>query len=205
VKANLIKKDGKASGQIDVLDSVFGAEISEALLFENVVMQRACMRQGTAKTKERSEVNGGGKKPYRQKGTGNARQGSIRSPNYVGGGTVFGPSPRDFSYSLNKKMRRKALVSALSQKQRDGQVTVFEAFDYDQPKTKQGLSFLGDLAQGYTLVVDTDNEVLSKSVRNIKKTKYIDVAGINVLDLLRYKNLLISKAALEKVQERLSS
>lgn len=205
MKANVIKQNGKAAGQVELNASVFGAEVSEALLFENVIMQRANMRQGTAKTKERGEVRGGGRKPYKQKGTGNARQGSIRAPNHVGGGTIFGPRVRDYSYRLPKKMRSKALISALSQKQQDGQVTVFENFELDVPKTKDGLALLADLKTSYTLVVDIDNEVLAKSVRNIKRTKYLDISGINVLDLLRYNNLLISKKAIETLEERLAS
>lgn len=205
MKANLIKQNGTSAGQVDLNPSIFGAEISESLLFENVIMQRACMRQGTAKTKERSEVRGGGRKPYKQKGTGNARQGSLRAPNYVGGGTIFGPTPRSYAYRLPKKMRRKALISAFSQKQQNGQIFVFDSFSLEKPVTKEGVKFLGELKNGYTLVVDQKNEVLAKSIRNIKRTKYMDVDGINVLDLLRYQNLLISKSALEKVQERLAS
>ncbi|MCB1198685.1 MAG: 50S ribosomal protein L4 [Bdellovibrionota bacterium] len=205
MKANIIKQNGTSQGTVDLNKTVFGAEVSKALLFENVIMQRANMRQGTAKTKERSDVSGGGRKPYKQKGTGNARQGSTRAPNHVGGGTVFGPRVRDYSYKLPKKMRSKALISALSQKQAQGQIVVFEEFKLDTPKTKDGIAFLGDLRSTYTLVVDKNNANLAKSVRNIKRTKYIDVDGINVLDLLRYNNLLISTSALTSLEERLAS
>lgn len=205
MKIKCINQTGSSAGEISLNETVFGAEVSEGVIFENVMMQRASLRQGTAKTKERAEVRGGGRKPYKQKGTGNARQGSIRAPNYVGGGTVFGPRVRSYGYKLPKKARRKALISTLSQKQAQGQVTVFDSFELDKPSTKGGLKLLGDRFASYTLVVDHENIALEKSVRNIKRTKFCNVESVNVMDLLRFEHLLISKPALEALQERLAS
>lgn len=205
MKAKCIKQSGAATAEVALNQAVFGSEVSKGLLFENVIMQRASLRQGNAKTKERSEVSGGGRKPYKQKGTGSARQGSRRSPNHVGGGTIFGPRVRSYGYKLPKKARKKALISALSQKQAQNQVTVFEKFELDKPSTKEGIKFLGNRISSYTLVVDQENTLLEKSVRNIKKTKFCPVTGVNVLDLLRYEHLLISKAALKSLEERLMS
>lgn len=204
MKVAIHTQDGKSSGEVQLNEKIFGTEVSDALIFEAVQMQTMSRRQGTASTKARSEVRGGGKKPYKQKGTGNARQGSTRASQYVGGGTLFGPKPRSHAYKIPKQQRRKALISALSQKAAEGSLAVFKEFKLDKPQTKSGLKFLGDFAKETTLVVDIKNENLFKSIRNIKKTKYIEAEGLNVYDVLRYKTMLISQAALKQVEERLS-
>lgn len=204
MKANIQTQDGKQSGEVQLNEKVFGAKVSDALIFEAVQANMATKRQGTASTKSRSEVRGGGKKPYKQKGTGNARQGSTRASQYVGGGTHFGPKPRSYAYKIPKQQRKKALISALSQKASEGTLAVFKEFKLDKPQTKSGLKFLGDFAKETTLVVDVKNENLFKSIRNIKKTKYLEAEGLNVYDVLRYKTMLISQAALKQVEERLS-
>lgn len=203
MKVTKYTQDGKASGEVQLNEKIFGAEVSKGVIFDVVQSQMASKRQGTASTKARSEVRGGGKKPYKQKGTGNARQGSIRAPHYVGGGVSFGPKPRDYRYELPKKQRKKALIGVLSQKATDGEISVFTEFSVSKPQTKEGLKFLGDKSKTSTLVVDVANESLWKSIRNIKNTKYIEAEGLNVYDVLRYKNVLISQAALKKVEERL--
>lgn len=203
MKATKYTQDGKASGEVQLNEKIFAAEVSKAVIFEVVQSQMASKRAGTASTKARSEVRGGGKKPYKQKGTGNARQGSIRAPHYVGGGVSFGPKPRDYRYELPKKQRKKALISALSQKATDGEISIFTEFSVTKPQTKEGIKFLGEKAKTSTLVVDVANDSLWKSIRNIKNTKYLEAEGLNVYDVLRYKNVLISQAALKKVEERL--
>lgn len=204
MKVTIHTQEGKSSGEVQLNEKIFGEKVSDALLFEAVQMQTMSRRSGTASTKSRSEVRGGGRKPYKQKGTGNARQGSTRASQFVGGGTLFGPKPRSHAYKIPKQQRRKALISALSQKAAEGSMAVFKEFKLDKPQTKQGLKFLGDFANGTTLVVDIKNENLFKSIRNIKKTKYLEASGLNVYDVLRYKTMLISQAALKQVEERLS-
>lgn len=204
MKATIHTQDGKSSGEVQLNEKIFGGKVSDALLFEAVQMQTMSRRQGSANTKARSEVRGGGIKPYKQKGTGNARQGSTRASQFVGGGTLFGPKPRDHGYKIPKQQRRKALISALSQKAAEGSIAVFNEFKATKPATKQGAKFLGDFAKGTTLVVDVKNEMLWKSVRNLKKTKYLEAEGLNVYDVLRYKTMLISSAALKQVEERLA-
>ncbi len=205
MKAALHTQDGKVTGDTPLNEKVFAAKVSKALIFEMVQAQTASRRAGTASTLARSEVRGGGRKPYKQKGTGNARQGSIRAPHYVGGGVSFGPVPRSYEYKIPKKMRKKALISALSQKATDGQISVFEEFKVSKPQTKEGKKFLGEHAASTTLVVDIGNEMLWKSIRNLKNTKYLEAEGLNVYDVLRYKHVLISSAALKKIEERLGA
>ena len=204
MKVTVIDQKGATFGEVILNEKIFTSDVNNAVIFEVVQSQQASKRKGNASTKARSEVRGGGKKPYKQKGTGNARQGSIRAPQFVGGGVSFGPKPRDYRYELPKKQRKRALISALSQKAADGEISVFTEFKASKPQTKEGLKFLGDRTQSTTLVVDVKNEVLSKSIRNIKKTKYLEAEGLNVYDILRYKNLFISVNALKSVEERLS-
>ena len=198
---------------IDVDESVFEAPVREHLFWEVVNWQRARRRQGTHKVKGRSDVRGGGKKPWRQKGTGRARQGSIRSPLWVGGGTVHGPSPRDYSYSMPKKKRKAALRSALSMKARDGQIRVVDEFAFPEIKTKFAVEVLDALEAPRALVVDTTqrdeanhphhNEALRLSVRNLPYAKYLAAEGLNVEDVLRFDVLIVSRNALEQIQEGL--
>lgn len=203
----------KSAGEIDVDDSVFGADVKEYLFWEVVNWQRARRRAGTHKTKGRSEVAGGGRKPWKQKGTGRARQGSTRAPHWVGGGTVFGPTPRDYSYSMPKKKRREALRSALSQKAALKQIRVVDTLAFPDIKTKAAAGVLNRFDAPKALFVDVTsrdgenqvqhNENLRLSVRNLKNAKYLAAEGLNVEDLLHYDLLFISKPAVEQVQEAL--
>ncbi|MEZ4704286.1 MAG: 50S ribosomal protein L4 [Bdellovibrionota bacterium] len=205
MKAKVRQINGKIQGETEISDVVFGFSPNEAVLFDAVVANRSSNRQGTAKTKERGEVSGGGRKPFKQKGTGSARQGSTRAPNHVGGGIVFGPSPRNWNYKLSKKVRKKALISALSQHGKQGTLEVFSGFEIDAPKTKIGKEFVGDLNKQAVLVVDVNNDKLNRSVRNIKNVWYSDVSTLSVVELLKAKHLLISEAAVKRVEERLAS
>ena len=203
IKAKMVNQAGKSSGEAALSESVFGVRIRKQLMFDAVQAQLANRRQGTAKTKERSEVRGGGIKPFRQKGTGNARQGSIRSPLHPGGGTTFGPRVRDYSQDLPKKMRKEALRVALTQAQQEGKVFVFSEFVLEKPKTKSVRTFLDQLKLEKALVVDSGNDVLEKSVNNLPKTKYVDERVLNVFDVLKFENIVLSSKALEKVEKRL--
>ena len=204
VKVKTLDAKGNAAGELNLSDAVFGVKPKESLLYEAVVMQLASRRQGTAKTKTRSEVRGGGRKPYKQKGTGNARQGTIRSPLMRGGGRIFGPQPKNWDYRIPREARRQALISALSQKVAEGKVHVLEAFDLTTPKTKTMADLLARLEGRATLVVGASEEVLRRSVRNIPNTKYLDVAGLNVFDVLKYENLLLTRVSIPKIEERLA-
>jgi large subunit ribosomal protein L4 len=169
-------------------------------------MQRASLRQGTHKVKNRSEVRGGGRKPWRQKGTGRARQGSIRSPQWRGGGIVFGPTPRSYTYKLNKKVRRLAIKSALSTKVLENNVIVLEDLVLNAPKTKDMVAVLKGLAiEKKALVVTADvNEAVELSARNIQGLTVVTANGVNVLDVLGHEKLVLTKAAVEKVEEVLA-
>lgn len=205
----------KASGSVEVDDSIFGAPVKEYLYWEVVNWQRARRRAGTAYTKGRSDVSGGGKKPFKQKGTGRARQGTRRAPHFVGGGVVFGPKPRDYSYNMPKKKRRAALRSALSEKALNNAIRVCENLDLKEMKTKYALNILSKFDAPKALFVDvttrndknevTHNDTLRLAVRNLNNAKYIASEGINVEDLLKYELLFVSKAALEKIQGVLSN
>lgn len=205
VKARLIDPAGNAKGETNLPEAVFGVRPKEPLLYETVVMQLASRRQGTAKTKGRAEVRGGGKKPYKQKGTGNARRGTNRSPLMPGGGRIFGPKPRSYEYRIPREARRQALAGALSQRASEGKILVLEGFDLKVPKTKVVASLLGRMEARGTLVVGAAEVTLAKSVRNIPRTKYLDVAGLNVFDVLKYENLLLTPASIRKIEERLVS
>jgi len=183
-----------------------GIEPNQSVLFEAIVMQRASLRQGTHKTKVRSEVAGGGRKPWRQKGTGRARQGSIRSPQWRGGGTVFGPTPRSYSYKLPKKVRRLAIKSALSSKVLEENILVLETLTFDAPKTKEFKSVLGGLSvEKKALIVTADlDENVALSARNIPGVTVVTADGINVLDVVNHDKLIMTKAAVEKVEEVLA-
>ncbi|MGP7819274.1 50S ribosomal protein L4 [Niallia sp. 01092] len=205
-KVALFNQDGTQAGDIELKDTVFGIEPNNHVLFEAVVMQRASLRQGTHKTKIRSEVAGGGRKPWRQKGTGRARQGSIRSPQWRGGGTVFGPVPRSYSYKLPKKVRRLAIKSALSTKVLEENILVLQSLAFETPKTKDFKGFLGNLSvDKKALIVTADlDENVALSARNIQGVTVVTASDITVLDVLNHDKLIITKQAVEKVEEVLA-
>lgn len=201
--ANLkvINQNGKASGEIALNDNIFGIKPNDSVIFETIIRQRAGQRQGTAKVKNRSAVRGGGKKPWRQKGTGRARQGSIRSPQWRGGGVVFGPAPRSYAYSMPKKQRRLAIKSILSQKLIDKNLVVLDKLTMSAPKTKEFVSILGNLnIEGKVLVV-SDNKNIQLSAKNLPKVKVVPVNGLNVEDAVNYDKLILTQAALKKIEE----
>jgi len=205
-KVALLNQNGSQVGDIELNESVFGIEPNQSVLFEAIVMQRASLRQGTHKTKVRSEVAGGGRKPWRQKGTGRARQGSIRSPQWRGGGTVFGPTPRSYSYKLPKKVRRLAIKSALSTKVLEENILVLESLAFDAPKTKEFKTVLGGLSvEKKALIVTADlDENVALSARNIPGVTVVTADGISVLDVVNHDKLIMTKAAVEKVEEVLA-
>ncbi|WP_078433103.1 50S ribosomal protein L4 [Metabacillus halosaccharovorans] len=205
-KVALLNQTGSNVGEIELNDSVFGIEPNQHVLFEAVIMQRASLRQGTHKVKNRSEVAGGGRKPWRQKGTGRARQGSIRSPQWRGGGIVFGPTPRSYAYKLPKKVRRLAIKSALSSKVVDNSIVVLEDLALNAPKTKEMASVLKGLSvEKKALIVTADNnENVALSARNIPGVTVVTANGVNVLDVLNHDKLIMTKAAVQKVEEVLA-
>ncbi|PIC04610.1 50S ribosomal protein L4 [Anoxybacillus flavithermus] len=205
-KVALYNQNGENIGEIELNDAVFGVEPNKHVLFEAVIMQRASLRQGTHKTKNRAEVSGGGRKPWRQKGTGRARQGSIRSPQWRGGGIVFGPVPRSYSYKLPKKVRRLAIKSALSSKVLENSIVVLDNLTLEAPKTKEMVKILNNLSvDRKALIVTADaNENVILSARNIPGVTVVTASGINVLDVLNHDKLIITKAAVEKVEEVLA-
>jgi large subunit ribosomal protein L4 len=187
-------------------EEIFGAKTRPHLLHQAVVMQLANRRAGTASTKSKGFVSGGGKKPWRQKGTGRARAGSIRSPIWVGGGTTFGPQPRDYSYRMPKKARREALLSALSLKNRDGRIIVVDRFELEEPKTKLMVKALMDLnVQSALIVIAEPDERIERAARNLPKVKVLRVEGLNVYDLMRYEHLILTDSALKALEERLAA
>lgn len=205
-KVALFNQAGSQVGEIELNDSVFGIEPNNHVMFEAVVMQRASLRQGTHKTKIRSEVAGGGRKPWKQKGTGRARQGSIRSPQWRGGGTVFGPVPRSYSYKLPKKVRRLAIKSALSSKVQAENILVIESLAFEAPKTKEFTNVLKGLSVNSKALIVTAglDENVALSARNIPGVTVVAADGISVLDVLNHDKLIMTKAAVEKVEEVLA-
>ncbi len=192
--------------EVELNDGVFGAEVNEHILYEVVRMQLASRRQGTASTKTRSDVRGGGRKPWRQKGTGRARAGTSRSPLWRGGGTVFGPHPRDYSYKVPKKVRRAALKSALSMKVKEDKVIILRDFPMDGIKTKRFQEVLDRFELGTVLfVLDEKNIILEKSSQNIKAVKMMRSEGINVYDLLKYDSLILLEPSVKKIEGALLS
>ena len=194
--------EGKEVGTIELNDAVFGVEVNEHLVHMAVVAQLANKRQGTQKAKTRSEVSGGGRKPWRQKGTGHARQGSTRSPQWKGGGIVFAPTPRDYTIRLNKKEKRAALKSALTSRVQDNKFIVVDEFKFDEIKTKKFQGVMDSLKVNKALVVLADNDrntVLS--ARNVADVKTAQVNSINVYDILKYNTVVASKAAVASIEE----
>jgi len=204
--ADVFDIEKKKVAQVELSDAVFGAEVNEATIYDVVKMQLACRRSGTSATKGRSEVSGGGKKPWRQKGTGRARSGSSRSPIWRKGGIVFGPQPRDYSYSVPKKVRKNALISALSLKAKTDKVTVLRDFPMDAISTKnfQKVVDLFGLKKAL-FVIDCDNVVLMKSSKNIKNIKMIRSEGINVYDIMNHEHLVLLEPSIKMIEGALLS
>ena len=201
-KANVYDMTGKQIGEIELAEAVFGIEPNEVAMHEAVKNHLANCRQGTQSTLTRAEVRGGGKKPWRQKGTGRARQGSIRSPQWTHGGIALGPKPRDYSYRLNKKYRRLALKSALSAKAAAGEIVVVDNLNLSEIKTKSMVAFLGAVEANTALVVTPEVcENVVKSARNIPGVKTTTATIINVYDILNHDKFIVDKAAVEKIQE----
>ncbi len=202
-KLALYNRDGEQVDEVEVQAGIFEAPVKEGALYQTAVSQAARRRQGTASSKDRSEVRGGGSKPWPQKGTGRARHGSIRSPIWTGGGVTFGPHPRDFGKKVPKKMRRAALKSALSDKFKEGKLLVVDDFAIDTPQTKNMVGLLGNLnVSGGTLIISAEpDQNIIKSARNLPGVKTILARQLNVLDILNHNFLVMSKAALEQVEE----
>ena len=192
--------EGNEVGKMDLNDAVFGVEVNEHLVHMAVVAQLANNRQGTQKAKTRSEVSGGGRKPWRQKGTGHARQGSTRAPQWTGGGVVFAPVPRDYSFKMNKKERRIALKSALTTRVQENKLVVLDELKLDAIKTKDMQNVLNNLKVEKAMVV-TDNENVIVSARNIPNVITASVGTLNVFDILKYNTVVLDKAAVAKVEE----
>ena len=199
---SVYNKDGKEIEKMDLNDSVFAAPVNEHLVHMAVVLQLANKRQGTQKAKTRSEVRGGGRKPWRQKGTGHARQGSIRAPQWTGGGVVFAPTPRDYSFKMNKKEKAAAMKSVLSAKVSEEKLIVVDSLDFEKPKTKRMKEVLANLKADKALVVvdgDAANTILS--VRNLPTARGIYSNSINVYDILKYDAVVITKSAVKAIEE----
>ena len=194
--------DGKEVGSIELNDAVFGVEVNEHLVHLAVVNQLANNRQGTQSAKTRSEVSGGGRKPWRQKGTGHARQGSTRAPQWTGGGVVFAPKPRDYSFKMNKKEKKIALLSALSSKVNDSKIVVLDSFNLDEIKTKKFAEVMNNIKVSNALfVIEGENKNVVLSGRNIPTVKVSATNEINTYDVLKYDTLVVTKAAVEKLEE----
>jgi large subunit ribosomal protein L4 len=204
MKIDVVSMEGKKVGELELADSVFGAKVKDYLLWEVVKAQQAAKRAGTHATKTRMHVRGGGKKPYKQKGTGNARQGSTRAPHFVGGGVVFGPHPRDYSYTVPKKVKRAALASALSLRASESKLVIVDKLSFEAPKTKKLAGVLKALGITSALVVDgKQNANLSKSAKNLPKSKTLPPEGLNVYDILNHPVLVIAKDAVKAVEARI--
>lgn len=201
-KVSVYNNEGNVIGEIELSDAVFGAEINENLMHKAVVAHLAAARQGTQSAKTRGQVSGGGKKPWRQKGTGHARQGSIRAPQWTGGGVVFAPQPRDYEVKVNKKEKRAALKSALSSKVADSKIVVIDAFGLDEIKTKKFIGVMDKLGVSKALVVlDSKDENVVKSANNVPTVKTAFVNTINVYDILKYDSLVLTQDAVAAITE----
>ena len=194
--------EGKEVGTIELNDAVFGVEVNEHLVHMAVVQQLANNRQGTQKAKTRSEVSGGGRKPYRQKGTGNARQGSTRAPQWIHGGVVFAPTPRDYSFKLNKKEKRAALKSALTSKVQGSSLVVIDELKFEEIKTKNFVNVMNNLKVQKGLVVIADNDAnVVMSAKNVADVNTTLVNNINVYDIMKAKTVVLTKDAVAKIEE----
>ena len=194
--------EGKEVGTIELSDAIFGVEVNEHLVHLAVVQKLANKRQGTQKAKTRSEVSGGGRKPWKQKGTGHARQGSTRSPQWTGGGVVFAPAPRDYSFKMNKKEKRAALKSALTSRVEENKFIVIDEINFEEAKTKNFANILKNLDVSKALVVlEDDNKNAELSARNIADVKTAKTNTINVYDILKYNTVITTKAVVAKIEE----
>ena len=203
MQIDVVDIEGKKVGQMDLADEVFAVEVKQPLLWEAVKAQQAARRAGTHATKTREFVSGGGKKPYRQKGTGNARQGSTRSPNFVGGGKVFGPHPRSYAYTLPRKVKKAALASALSLRAQEKKLVVVDKLALEAPKSKRLSLVLKTLGFDSALVIDAKgNQNLVKSIRNLAAHACLPPEGLNVYDILNHGGLVIAKDAVKAVEAR---
>jgi large subunit ribosomal protein L4 len=206
MQIDVVNIEGKKVGNIELADAVFATEVKEYLLWEVVKAQRAAKRAGTHATKTREFVRGGGKKPYKQKGTGSARQGSSRAPNFVGGGVVFGPHPRDYSYTVPKKVRRAALACALSLRAQEKKLVVLDKLPFEAPKTKVLAGILKALGVASAVVVDgKENVSLSKSARNLPSSKFLPPEGLNVYDILDHVGLVLTEGAVRAIEARIQA
>lgn len=201
-KVALYNMEGQQVGDIELSDNVFGVPVNKEAMHQVVVMQLANKRQGTQSALTRGEVSGGGIKPWRQKGTGRARQGSIRAPQWIHGGVVFAPKPRDYSYSVPKKIKRLALKSALSSKVVENSIVVLDGLNMETPKTKTVATMLKAFeAKKALIVVPEKDEVAYKSARNLENVAIVPVNNLNVVDILKYEKFIITKDAVSKVEE----
>ncbi|MBU5365312.1 50S ribosomal protein L4 [Enterococcus devriesei] len=202
----LFKQDGTQNGDITLNEEIFGIEPNESVVYDAIVMQRASLRQGTHAVKNRSAVRGGGRKPWRQKGTGRARQGSIRSPQWRGGGIVFGPTPRSYSYKLPKKVRRLAIKSVLSEKVAENNLVAVEALSFDAPKTKEFKQVLTGLSidSKVLVVLETENEVAGLAARNLSNVTVTTSNNVTVLDVVANDKILATQTALTQIEEVLA-
>ena len=201
-KVSVYNMEGKEVGSMELNDAVFGVEVNEHLVHMAVVQQLANNRQGTQKAKTRSEVRGGGRKPWRQKGTGHARQGSTRAPQWTGGGVVFAPTPRDYSFKMNRKEKRAALKSALTSRVQENKLIVVDELKFDEIKTKKFAEVLKNLNLDKALVVLNENdEKVVMSAKNIPTVKTTQINTINVYDVLKYNTVVLTKAAEESIEE----
>ena len=200
---DVLSKEGTKVSSIELNQDIFGIEPNQHVLFEAVQLQRASLRQGNHAVKNRSAVRGGGRKPFKQKGTGNARQGTIRAPQFRGGGVVFGPTTRSYSFSMPKKMRKLALRSALSAKVNEEVLQVIDHLEMEAPKTKEFLTVLGNLgaAKKVLLVLENKDEVVEKSARNIPGVTVLTPAGLNVLDILSANHVIFTEGAIKIAEE----
>ena len=205
-KVTLFKQDGTTNGEIELNSEIFGIEPNENVVFDAVIMQRASLRQGTHAVKNRSAVSGGGRKPWRQKGTGRARQGSIRSPQWRGGGVVFGPTPRSYSYKLPKKVRRLAMKSVLSEKVAENKLVAVDALSFDAPKTKEFKQVLANLSVDtkVLVVLEADNDFAALSARNLPNVSVVTSNNVSVLDVVSSDKMLATQAALTQIEEVLA-
>ena len=201
-KVELLNIEGNKVGDIELADSIFAVEVNESVMHDVVLNYLANQRQGTASTKTRSEVRGGGKKPWKQKGTGRARQGSIRAPQWIKGGIALGPKPRSFKYTLNKKVKRLALKSALTSKVNENSIVVLDTLNFDEIKTKNMAKVLENIKVSKALVVIADKNLnVEASARNIPNVKTALVNTINTYDILKYDTLVVTKDAVAKIEE----
>lgn len=202
----LFKQDGSQAGEITLNEGIFGIEPNESVVFDAIIMQRASLRQGTHAVKNRSAVRGGGRKPWRQKGTGRARQGSIRSPQWRGGGVVFGPTPRSYSYKLPKKVRRLAIKSVLSEKVASDKFVVVDALSFSAPKTQEFKTVLANLSidKKVLVVLEEGNDFAALSARNLPNVSVVASNNVTVLDVVSNDKILVTQTALTQIEEVLA-